>query len=322
MNDNLIERLHLKAHGIITQARTAVGTSALDLRANAALLRDAATKIECLQAALAPFAGCTDGWMPYDHDSTPIGPSDITVGNIRTAVAAFSRERPLVDGETAWFATDETAEAIRMIVSPDVVSELVDELVAGGDVKKMRNAYASIAEMAGVLQGCLAQLRASTYRNVVMHDFGEGPVAARRHVNPDESEGGWVADSATVAGTAAIGPDAQVFGNAWVFSSAWVHGDARVLGDTWVFGNAQVFGNARVYGDARVFGDAAVHGNAKVFGNAQVSGNAQVYDNALVYGGARVSGNARVFSSAWVHGDARVLGDAHVTGDIAAGETI
>ena len=33
-------------------------------------------------------------------------------------------------------------------------------------------------------------------------DFGSGPVSAHRHVNPDGSQGGWIAETARVALTA------------------------------------------------------------------------------------------------------------------------
>ena len=67
-------------------------------------------------------------------------------------------------------------------------------------------------------------------------DFGNGPVPAHQHTNPDGSIGGWVANSATVSDTAYIGEDAEVFGNAWVFcvtcttSIAWKSMVLRVLG--------------------------------------------------------------------------------------------
>jgi len=69
-------------------------------------------------------------------------------------------------------------------------------------------------------------------------DFGLGHVPAHRHVNPNTSIGGWVADTA------------------WVYGNARVYGDARVYGNAQVYGNAWVSGNAWVYGDARVYGDA------------------------------------------------------------------
>ena len=59
-------------------------------------------------------------------------------------------------------------------------------------------------------------------------DFGRGPVPAHRHVNPDGSLGGWVANTARVFGTAWVFGDARVFGNAQVFGTAWVSGTARV----------------------------------------------------------------------------------------------
>jgi hypothetical protein len=120
---------------------------------------------------------------------------------------------------------------------------------------------------------------------------GYGPVPAKRHINPDGTEGGWVANTATVAATAYVGPDAQVYGNARVFDNARVFGKARVSGNAWVYG--------------------------LVSGNARVSGNAWVY--GLVDYKARVDGFARVYGGALVCGDAYVTGDAVVTGIISHG---
>jgi hypothetical protein len=44
-------------------------------------------------------------------------------------------------------------------------------------------------------------------------DFGDGAVPAHRHINPDGSLGGWVADTATVADTAWVTGFALVTGN-------------------------------------------------------------------------------------------------------------
>ena len=52
--------------------------------------------------------------------------------------------------------------------------------------------------------------------NETTHDFGFGPVPAHRHTNPDGSEGGWVADTATVESTVWVSGTALVFGNAQV----------------------------------------------------------------------------------------------------------
>ena len=72
------------------------------------------------------------------------------------------------------------------------------------------------------------------------YDFGFGPVPAHRHKNLDGSEGGWVADTATVAATAYVGPHAQIF------DEALVSGKARVFDEALVSGKALVFGNALV----------------------------------------------------------------------------
>ncbi len=90
--------------------------------------------------------------------------------------------------------------------------------------------------------------------SMTIFDFGSGPVPAHRHRNPDGTEGGWVADTATVSPTAYVGPNAQVFDNAHVFDNALVLGSAKISGCAWVFGNAQVSGNARVHGNAHVLG--------------------------------------------------------------------
>lgn len=68
---------------------------------------------------------------------------------------------------------------------------------------------------------------------------GKGPVPAHRHVNPDGSEGGWVADTAAVEPTAYVGHDARVY------SSAWVGGEARVDGKAKVYEDAKVSGYAK-----------------------------------------------------------------------------
>ena len=154
--------------------------------------------------------------------------------------------------------------------------------------------------------------KSATPPTATTFDFGEGPVPAHRHVNPDGSEGGWVADTATVEPTAYVGPDAQVFENARVGGDAQVYGTARVFGTALVYGTARVFGTAQVYGNARVFANAWVYENAQVFANAWVYENAQVFENAWVYEDARVFGKAQVYGDAWVRGNARVFGTARV----------
>jgi hypothetical protein len=61
--------------------------------------------------------------------------------------------------------------------------------------------------------------------------FGFGStVPAHRHVNPDGSQGGWVADTAYVAPTAYVGVNARVYGSARVYGHAQVYDTARVCG--------------------------------------------------------------------------------------------
>lgn len=104
------------------------------------------------------------------------------------------------------------------------------------------------------------------------YDFGDGkgPVPAHRHKNPDGSEGGWVADTATVAATAHIGHAAKVCDNAQVYHNAVVYDNAQIYGNALVYGNAQVYDNAQICGSARVHSDAIVY-NTKISGVAQVS---------------------------------------------------
>ena len=79
-------------------------------------------------------------------------------------------------------------------------------------------------------------------------DFGDGngAVAARRHVNPDGTEGGWVAETAHVAETATVTSGATVRGCAQVRDYARVTDSARVSGDALVCDNAQISDNAQV----------------------------------------------------------------------------
>ena len=77
-------------------------------------------------------------------------------------------------------------------------------------------------------------------------DFGWGVVPAHRHVNPDGSLGGWVAN------TAKVDASAQVSGSARVSGTARVSDTARVSGSAWVSDTAQVSGTSRVSGSAQV----------------------------------------------------------------------
>ena len=104
-----------------------------------------------------------------------------------------------------------------------------------------------------------------------MHDFydGNGPVPARRHINPNGSEGGWVAMTATVLPHVYIGKEAKVFGSACVYDDAQIHGRARV------------FGNAKIYDFAFVSDNASISGWSRVNGNSHICGNTRLHHVVL-----------------------------------------
>ena len=119
---------------------------------------------------------------------------------------------------------------------------------------------------------------------------GNGPVAAKRHINPDGSVGGWVADSAIVEPSATVRFYAQVYG------------EAEVFGDAQVYGFAKIFNKAKVYDKAKVHGIAEIHGNAEVFGFAEIWNSAKIYDNAFVGGQAKVFGKSKIKADSEISG--------------------
>lgn len=86
-------------------------------------------------------------------------------------------------------------------------------------------------------------------------DFGDGngEVSAHRHINPDGSIGGWVAETAFVEETAYIGKNAAIFGRAVVSDNAIVTDNAKIFDEAFVCDNAKIYGNARINGDAFIF---------------------------------------------------------------------
>lgn len=103
-------------------------------------------------------------------------------------------------------------------------------------------------------------------------DFGDGngPVPAHRHINPDGTVGGWVADTAFVASSAYVGQYAKVYGKAHVC------GHARIDECAQVYGSACVFDEAEIRGHTRVFGQAQVCGNARLYGHSEVSNSTRI----------------------------------------------
>ena len=122
----------------------------------------------------------------------------------------------------------------------------------------------------------------SAKQNVFNFEDGNGEVPAHRHVNPDGSVGGWVADTARVAETAYIGASARVYGYAGVFDKAEISGKARVYGYAHVSNKSVIHGQAHVYGMAIVSEYAHIHGNARVHGRAYIAGYSNVYGNMRI----------------------------------------
>jgi DNA-binding response OmpR family regulator len=146
---------------------------------------------------------------------------------------------------------------------------------------------------------------------VELFDFGAGPTEARRHINPDGSVGGWVAETARVDADCTVASDARVFGNARVFGGALILGHgvvcdlARVRDGGIVTGQGVVSGSADVEGGL-VCGEALVTGNAFVGATATVKDRARVTDSARVSRGATVGGTAVVRDNEWVSDGARI----------------
>jgi len=159
-------------------------------------------------------------------------------------------------------------------------------------------------------------------------DFGHGQVRAARHVNPDGSQGGWVADSAHVDMDTYVSPTAAVFGNARVFGACRIEADAAVLDFARVADGARISGSAQVRGTASVTGSvvtnrAVVKDGACVVNGAFVSDDAVVGDRARLSGPAtKVGGAAQISGDAWVSGGTLVIGTSVVRGKISDGSIV
>ncbi len=105
-------------------------------------------------------------------------------------------------------------------------------------------------------------------------DFGDGngEVPAHRHINPNGSIGGWVANSANVEKTACIEIEALVFGNSTILDNARIYDKAQIFGDAKVTNNAKVGGKAKVYDKAHICDDVHIYGMAKIYGEARIFG--------------------------------------------------
>ncbi len=168
---------------------------------------------------------------------------------------------------------------------------------------------------------------------VELMDFGQGPVEASRHVNPDGSLGGWVAvtahadEGAYVSETAFVLGNSRVFGNcrvedeALVFDNARIHDGAQVAGEAMVGGDCTLM-DVRVEGRARIMGRAHLTGRAHVLGEAKIGGEVRVLGPAVIDGRANLKGKVfvsggRITEDALVDGDAVIKPGAVIDGEMA-----
>ncbi len=145
-------------------------------------------------------------------------------------------------------------------------------------------------------------------------DFGDGngEVPAHRHINPDGSIGGWVADTAWVINESKVCVHAKVYGAAKVFNNATINDYAKVYGKARVYGHAEISNRACIYGSASIYDSAKVYEAAQVYGEADVFGSARVCGEANVFGKARIYNDAHVCGTASVFGNKRVYGSTFI----------
>ena len=114
--------------------------------------------------------------------------------------------------------------------------------------------------------------------------------------NADNSEGGFVANTAYVESTSFFGyakKNVPYIGRCvQVCESARVEGEDAVLNDrAKISGSAQISGSSMIFQQAHVFGNARVFGDAQVYGASKVSGEVQFFGTVNVMGAAWIQGN-------------------------------
>lgn len=142
----------------------------------------------------------------------------------------------------------------------------------------------------------------------------EGATGSYR-MNPDQTQGGFVATTATVQPSVWINPEAQVCefadlsGEVKITDRAKIFGRAKLTGNITVSGVAEVFGNATLLNDpfssdmlisdaVKIFGSAYLYGSLLISDSTQIFGRAQVLDFVQVTGTSRICGNSIVDGSA------------------------
>lgn len=121
------------------------------------------------------------------------------------------------------------------------------------------------------------------------------PKLARRHINPDGSEGGWVSDTAHVDPTCFIGRDACVYDEAQVLDFARIEDEAKICGNARISGNAKVSSYAYVGGFAQVGEDAIVTGASMVANRVNIFGKFIVTGYSCLYGVCEFRGVGSIY---------------------------
>jgi hypothetical protein len=130
-------------------------------------------------------------------------------------------------------------------------------------------------------------------------DDGNGPQPAARHRNPDGSDGGWVAATASVAPSAYVSHDAHVFGRARIEDGCEVGYFSRVYEDAHLESGSEVEGPVYVCGRARLTRRAHLAGPSHVHGDAVLSG--------FMSGYTTLAGDSFVAEGVWIMPLARII---------------
>ncbi len=150
-------------------------------------------------------------------------------------------------------------------------------------------------------------------------DFGDGPVPAHRYINRDGTEGGWVADTATITRhNVYIGAQARVSKYARISNEAQILG-GHITDFSHVSGHARIEDDVLICEYAKVNGFSIIRDNVRVSGRSVVSGDARISGNAFIGGGARIDGNARVADNVIVGGNAIVMGNSQLQDNVQVG---
>jgi hypothetical protein len=127
------------------------------------------------------------------------------------------------------------------------------------------------------------------------HD-GHGPVRAHQGRNPDGSQRGWIAETASVEDSAHVSRDSVVCQRARVARLARIESRSYIFGHALVDGQAIVSNNTRVGDRAHVGGTSRVSDASVLRDFVTVEGTATVAESVLG-GYARVDGQGEIFKT-------------------------